>query len=265
MLYGAMNFPIRPVMEEIEALGALGFDYLELTMDPPRAHYSTIRELESEIKQALDRLGMGIVAHLPSFLFTADLTESIRRASVEEMIGCIETAAGLGAEKAVLHPSYILGLGRLVPDLSREYALESLSVMTEAAESAGVKLCIENMFPRAESRVEPDDFEEVFDRFPSLGFTLDVGHANIGGSGSRRCLAFIRRYPDRIEHVHMSDNFGKDDNHLPIGAGTVDFSKIVKALRNIGYDKTMTLEVFSRNRQYLKMSRDILADMIAEG
>jgi hypothetical protein len=39
MLYGAMNFPIRPILEELEAISGLGFDYLELAMDPPQAHY----------------------------------------------------------------------------------------------------------------------------------------------------------------------------------------------------------------------------------
>ena len=38
MLYGAMNFPIRPVLDEIQAIGSLGLDYFELAMDPPEAH-----------------------------------------------------------------------------------------------------------------------------------------------------------------------------------------------------------------------------------
>ena len=67
---------------------------------------------------------------------------------------------------------------------------------------------------------------------------------------------------DRIAHVHASDNFGKEDNHLPIGAGTVDFQKIVKGLINIGYDQTVTFEIFSRDRDYLRISREKFAGMI---
>jgi hypothetical protein len=44
MLYGGMNFPIKPVLEEIEAIAELGFDYLELAMDPPQAHYKMINQ-----------------------------------------------------------------------------------------------------------------------------------------------------------------------------------------------------------------------------
>jgi len=36
-----MNFPVKPVVEEIKMIADLGFDYLELTMDPPQAHYNT--------------------------------------------------------------------------------------------------------------------------------------------------------------------------------------------------------------------------------
>ena len=41
MRFGAMNFPVSPILQEIEAFAALGFDFLELAMDPPAAHVST--------------------------------------------------------------------------------------------------------------------------------------------------------------------------------------------------------------------------------
>ena len=39
MLYGAMNFPIKPILDEIEDIAALGFDYLEMAMDPRGAMF----------------------------------------------------------------------------------------------------------------------------------------------------------------------------------------------------------------------------------
>ena len=35
MRYGAMNFPVRPVLQELKEIANLGFDYVELVMDPP--------------------------------------------------------------------------------------------------------------------------------------------------------------------------------------------------------------------------------------
>ncbi len=105
--------------------------------------------------------------------------------------------------------------------------------------------------------VQPDDFAEVFELFPRLKMTLDTGHANIGGKGDKRNLEFIRRFPERIAHVHASDNFGKEDNHLPIGAGTVDFPKIAKELVSIGFDQTVTFEIFSRERLPENKQREV--------
>jgi sugar phosphate isomerase/epimerase len=259
MLYGAMNFPIWPVLQELEAFSELGFDYVELTMDPPQAHYKVIRDQTTELLNTLDRLDLGLVCHLPTFISTADLTDSIREASLNEVLESLEVAAILQPLKVVLHPSYITGLSLVVPGQAKQYAMRSLETIVRRAHQLGLCICIENMFPQSHSLVKPEDFVEILERFPSLNLTLDTGHAHIGETGEKRSLEFIKRFPKRIGHLHVNDNFGKEDNHLPVGAGTVDFSKIVTALREIGYNDTVTLEVFSNDRDYLKISREKIA------
>jgi len=257
MLYGAMNFPVRPVLQEVEDLLKLGFDYVELTMDPPQSHHSSLRRKKKAILSLLNDNGMAVVCHLPSFLSIADLTESIRKTSVQEIIDSLEVAAEFCPLKVVLHPPYVTGLGMLVFDQAKKYGLESLDGIVEKARSLGLTLCIENMFAKSQMLVEPDDFEDVFSVFPYLKFTLDTGHANIRSGGGRRIQEFVRRFSDRLDHIHVSDNFGKEDNHLPIGTGTVDFQGFTKSLKGIGYDGTITFEIFSRDRNYLKLSRDL--------
>jgi sugar phosphate isomerase/epimerase len=261
MLYGAMNFPVRPVLKEIDSIAELKFDYLELTMDPPQAHYKMIQEEKENIIRALARHKMKILCHLPSFLSTADLTPSIREASLDEVLNSLDVAAELGCLKVVLHPSYMLGLSIFVMEKAREYAIESLDAIMKKANELGLIICLENLFPRAHSLVEPDDFAEIFGNFPKLKLTLDTGHAHIGDKDGRRALNFIKRFPDRISHIHASDNLGEEDNHLPVGAGTVNFPEIVKAIKEIGYDDTITLEVFSKDRDYLRISREKLEAM----
>jgi len=258
-----MNFPVKPFMSELELIVELGFDYLELTMDPPQAHHSLIREHAARLVKSLQRYHMGLVCHLPSFLSIADLTKSIRDASVKEMTDSLVVASEVGAIKVVVHPWYITGLGALVADQAKQYGLEGMEAIVEKADELGLTLCLENMFQEAGSLVDPDDFVEVLERFPTLKLTLDVGHAHIGRNRKYRSLEFIEKFSDRICHIHASDNSGKEDSHLPIGAGNIDFRKIVKALKKIGYDQTMTLEVFSRDKGYLKNSRDKLSTLVA--
>lgn len=263
MLYGAMNFPINPVLDELDAIADLGFDYMELTMDPTQAHYSTIREKEKTLIKALERHRLALVCHLPTFVSTADITKRIREVSVNEVLESLQTAADLNSLKVVLHPGHIRGLGVYVKDLAKAYMLESLEAIVSRADQLKLPVCLENMFPAANSLIEPDDFSDALEQFPTLKLTLDTGHANIEDRGEERILGFINRFGNRIDHIHASDNLGREDNHLPIGTGTVDFPTIVSALKGIGYDNTITLEIFSRDRDYLSISRDKLAAMFA--
>ena len=264
MLYGAMNSPLHPILDELEVIAKLGFDYLELAMDPPHAHYRVIREQKRKLLNAFERLDMRPICHLPTFLSTADITESLREASIREMLMSLRVAFDLKPLKVVVHPSFIQGLGIMMTDQAKIYAMEALQRIMYEADRSAIPVCIENLFPRSLSLVEPDDFIAVFTRFPAAKLALDTGHANIGGRGCERTLAFIEKYSDRIGHLHASDNSGREDEHLPIGVGSINFQNIIKALKVIGYNSTVTLEVFSQDRDYLRISREKLAEMFLQ-
>lgn len=256
MQFGAMNFPVVPLLDEIDTFSRLGFDYLELTMDPPMAHHGILASNKSAITRALKTYNMGLVCHLPTFVTTADLTESLRKASIREMHDSLAVAAELGAGKVVLHPSMAGGMGAFVLHVVKGYAFEFLSEMVEAADRLGVTICLENMFPRNRLGVEPDDFKEIFEAFPDLKMTLDTGHANIDDCRGRRLKTFVDDFGPRICHLHISDNKGQGDDHLAVGQGTIKFADLVRRLQRAGYDKTITLEVFDTNREMLVASRE---------
>jgi sugar phosphate isomerase/epimerase len=256
MQFGAMNFPVSPVLDEIHAFARLGFDYLELAMDPPMAHHSILASSQKAIVQALKANGLGLVCHLPTFVSTADLTESLRRASVVEMHRSMAVAADLGARKVVLHPSMAGGMGAYVLDRVKGYAFEFLSEMVAMAHRLGITICLENMFPRNRLGVEPNDFIEFFDAFPDLKMTLDTGHANIDDRRGRRLKALADQFGPRIGHLHISDNQGRVDDHLAVGQGSINFADLVRRLKKAGFDDTVTLEVFDTNRDMLVASRE---------
>jgi len=264
MQYGAMNLPLNPVLREIELFSDMGFDYLELTMDAPLGHYTVIRKQKKEILQSLADHNMGLICHLPTFVYTADLTESIRRVSLEEMLASVETAAELSPSKTVLHPGMISGLGMIAKDTARKYAMESLCAAVRKADETGLFLCLENMPPATGLFTEPDELSEILNLFPSHGMTLDVGHAHIKEEGKNRTKEFFRQAGKRIRHLHVSDNKGKRDDHFPVGKGTVDFAEIIRELKKIGYAETVTLEIFTKDRGDLVQSRETFAAMLAE-
>jgi sugar phosphate isomerase/epimerase len=133
--------------------------------------------------------------------------------------------------------------------------MDSLAGFVDAASTLDIPLCIENMFPAYGDWYTPNSFQDIFDRFPALRMTLDTGHANISHPDNGRLRKLVEKYADRIDHIHISDNSGKADEHLPVGAGTVDFQWLAGRLNEMGYDSTVTLEVFSEDRQLVKESK----------
>lgn len=265
MQFGAMNFPILPVEEEIQAIGALGLDYLELAMDPPRAHHTQLRSRKKALLKQLKASNLGLICHLPTFVQLADLTAGLRQASLEEVLGALETAADLGARKVVLHPGYISGLGGYVLNQVKALAMESLAAVYARSQALGLTVCVENLFPRFSPFVTPEDFAPVFEAFPGLRLILDLAHAFIGVRSSARCLDFLDRFGDRLAHLHVSDNQGQRDDHLPLGSGCLPLKTIFRSLKKTGYDDTCTLEVFVEDRRALVKSRDKLIALLSGG
>lgn len=259
MRYGAMNFPVKPVVAEIEKIAALGFDYVELAMDPPQAHYRQLLHQRRQIRTLLDEKGLGLVCHMPTFVSTADLTDSIRAASIEEVIGSLDAAAELGASKVTLHPSAVMGMASLVMDAAMARAHDAIERFAAHAAVLDLTLCLENMFPRVSPYIEAPQFEALLNEFPGLQLTFDAAHAHIGDLAGRRLKAFLDRCGKRIGHVHLSDNDGYGDSHLTLGAGSLPLTMILKRLAALGYDDTITLEIFSEDEEELAASRRMLA------
>jgi sugar phosphate isomerase/epimerase len=106
-----------------------------------------------------------------------------------------------------------------------------------------------------------DEFKYIIDNVNSLFVHLDIPHAFTSG-GMKSVIDYIYTFKDKIIHVHWHDNHGNRDEHLPIGAGLIDHQKAFEALKNVNYDSTITLEVFT-NSNDAKSSADKLRMMCA--
>jgi len=73
-------------------------------------------------------------------------------------------------------------------------------------------------------------------------------------------FGYISTFRDKIIHIHWHDNHGRTDEHLPIGDGLINHKNIIKALKSIEYNRTITLEVFTNNND-AKTSADNLRIM----
>jgi len=255
MKFGAMNNPLKPIIEEIKFIGKSDFDFIELTVEAPL----TIKKLlqnKKKIMNILSSYKLEIMAHAPCFVYTADFYESIRKASQKEILDSLDLVHDFGIKKVVIHPSYIHGLGKHLDEKGKEevkkIGYEFLSKLYEKANGLDIILCLENMMPEGRWLFDPEEFKPILKDFKKMKLTLDIGHANI--TGKNISLRFIELFGKRIGHIHISDNFGLRDNHLPLGCGRIHFEKIFSALKKTGYNDSMTLEIFSKDTDYLVLS-----------
>ena len=251
MQIGAMNNPAREILAEMKWMAAMGLDFIDLTLEPPNA--APWRIDPAEIRAALTDLNLGVVGHTAFYLPFSCTFESIRRAAVEESKRCIEIFSKVGAKWMNLHPD------RHAPFHPRHFVIEqnvkSVRELLPTARDCGVGLMIENVPGEFNSRTQ---LGEMLDVVPELGLHLDIGHCNLQVV-SNTATDIITTYGPRIKHVHIHDNKGGyADLHLPLGTGNLDFISPLKALQAWGYYGTITLEVFSEDRQFLSYSRDVL-------
>jgi len=248
---GAMNNPGRDCVDEIRWIGSHGFDFLDLTLEPPRARPEDVDP--TRIAESCAQHGLSIVGHTSPFLPIGSAYATVREAALREHIRALDVFAQLGVRKVTLHVDHRRGAESV--DDNVQTNLWSFARFAKEASDRGMIPMLEQF---GEQFAKVENLRRIFDGVPELRFHLDVAHANLWRAANY-ADELLDAFGDRLAHVHVSDNVGgKDDLHLPLGAGNIRWGRMLKLLRRCGYDDTITVEVFSSDRRYLLHSRDRL-------
>lgn len=256
MKIGMMNNPQISLPKEIKKAAYYKFDFMDLTLEPPRA--SSWKIDVNRIMEMLMMHKIPIVGHTAYYLPVSHVYEKVQNASIEELKHDIATFNTLGAKKVTLHYNFFNPIQFFQErDIIRVWS-RALSALVPFAGKQGIQLVLEHFV--IDSRTFTI-FDELFRQFEPLGFHLDVGHANLGAEIN--CTQkLLERYGNRLSHVHMSDNKGgSSDLHLPLYCGTINWEEIIRMLKAAKYNGTITLEVFTNRLEYLLLSRDILRNL----
>jgi sugar phosphate isomerase/epimerase len=247
-----MNFPGRSVLKEIHRIAEDGFDFVDLTLEPPAAWLPDGKE----VGRLAGDLGLKMVGHTAWHLPIASPFPEIKEQAREMFRRALDCFSDAGVKLVNVHPD------QRVPIHNRKQVVEmnadAITLLAQDAAQRGITLMVENL---DRMFADVDALRGLLDAVPDLSFHLDVAHANLrlGLGGQNRTPELLSAFGDRLAHVHLSDNRGGDqDLHLPLGAGMIDWKKMIGALKASGYDDTITLEVFSRERDYLRLSHRLL-------
>lgn len=198
-------------------------------------------------------LDNGIVcnqSHAPFPTYVPEICSFMKRA--------IECTAEAGGNICIIHP-----MNSESPERNAEMYFELLPF----AKEHGVKIATENMWNWNNEKDEaafaacatPESFNAHLDAVNDDFFVacLDIGHAEMKGLGTS-AEEMILKLGNRLQALHIHDNDRWHDNHQIPFSMDIDFVKIVKALRKIGYNGYFTLEA----DRYLD---DLAEDCIAQG
>jgi sugar phosphate isomerase/epimerase len=253
MRMGLMNNPNRDPLDEIRRACDLGFGFIDLTIEPPRARAGDIDP--DAVRRALSGCGLGIVGHTAFYLPIGSPFDRIAAAAEEELAAAIRALAACGAPTVAIHPQ-----GKLDGLVGRDEIIarhvDSLERLGALAHGFGVRAILENV-PHPIFN-DPETLGALFEAVPGLGLLLDVAHAWLRGRSG--LAALLGAFSERLAHVHASDNFGLRDDHTALGAGTIDWPCTVQMLKGAGFDGGITLEVCTDDDRYLALSRDKLRE-----
>ena len=254
MQVGAMNNPARSLDAEVRRIADNGFDFIDVTLEPPQAWPITGKAL----RRILSSAEIPAVGHTAYYLPLATPFPDIRRRALVVFERVFDVFSEAGVRLVNVHPGTA---PRLIPwrDVQKWNA-EAIALLTRKASALGLRLMVENL-PAVYT--DAADFDEIFAAAPDAAFHLDVGHANIGPRHGEpnRCGTLLKAFGRRLAHVHVHDNLGAQDLHLPVGSGTTDWQFVVSTLKAAGWDGTVTAEVFSPYPELVQQSRTLWLEL----
>src|SRR6516225_296562 len=241
--------------EAVRRLARIGYAGVEVMADVPHAWPAFLLE---EQKQALrDALAANhlAVSNVNAFMMNAiadsrqrywhpswiEPDQHYRQIRIDHTIRSLSLARELGAPCITTEPG-----GPLEPSGSWSSALrlfvEVLKPVIEHAEKVGVLLLIE---PEPGLLIEKaDQFLELMQHIdsPAVGLNFDIGHFYCVSDDPAATVLKLARY---IRHFHLEDIAStRVHHHLVPGEGAIDFAATFRAIRQIGYDGWVAVELY---------------------
>ncbi|CAN5762540.1 sugar phosphate isomerase/epimerase [soil metagenome] len=216
----------------------LGLAFIELAHDlheiaPGLQDPARINELRTST-------GIGVTVHLSYVdLNLASLIPAARRTSVERTQRGLEFAHAVEATCGVLHT----GLSYLEHPQAAALVASALDASLAELEGSSVPIALENLCLTTFDYVRgPRHLHELTTRH-GLRNTVDFGHAHV--EATRKGGSLIGEYLDLlgadVVHLHVHNNHGGADDHLPTTQGTIEYAHHIDFLRT--FEGTVCLEI----------------------
>ncbi len=248
--FGMIVHPLKDVIKESEQIAKHGLDYVEIAVEEPFNLPVSLYSRRSDFQKLIKEYGVFFVAHAPWNTEFGSSYDDVRNGWIDFSKEMIKISPDIGINKINFHA--FTHLPQVKDDKVRRQTIgnciESFGEIVKFAERKNVQIVLENLDGK-EQLEKIDDIKEIVDNVKGLGVCCDIGHSFVTG-GMNYIKNFLNTFSENLHHVHMHDNNGEGDEHLPLGKGSINFDMVARILKKINYNETITFEIFrSQNRK----------------
>ncbi len=224
--------------DTLQQLPEQGSSHLELMMDG--VAWDSFEQRQEELLSVIRSFPVTCSLHTPCWdVNMAAENRHVRDAGLQSALDALEFAARLGCTHLVVHPGFCQ---TPVFDRSKaqHHARQALEILCRRAGETGVRLAVENVGYGGTCLYNYPEFSSLLDRLGSeVGYLLDVGHAVLNGWDP---VAATRHLAPRLLALHLHDNDGVTDSHLPIGQGTIPWDALWEEVARLPHSVNLILE-----------------------
>jgi sugar phosphate isomerase/epimerase len=231
-----VNLPLRMIEDYMDK-------YLEAGLNPEFGIDSTVLDSVSQeklesISEKFKNKKLSVTAHGPFFDLNPVSTDvKIKEISRKRIYDAVNYAEILNASSIVIHPGYDYRRHDFLRDEWVEKSCEFYYELASFAFDKNITVLLENVYERTPEEILP--LLEAVNKKKG-GFCFDTGHHF--AFGTDRLESWLEKTGKFIREIHLHDNDGKNDLHLPPGKGGINFAPLINFL-NVNKGRiTITLE-----------------------
>lgn len=247
--YGTNGLADHRLPEALALLGELGYDGVALTLD---VHHldpfaPDVAQDVAAVRALLDRHGLGVVIETggryvldPRRKHRPTLLGDGRDRRLDLLHRAIDIGADLDAE-AVSFWSGALPDG-VPPTVAWDRLVAACRELLDHARGRGVQLALEPEPGMLVAHIAGyERLAAALGGDPRFGITLDLGHCKC--LEERPVPDCVRAVAARLVNVQIEDMVRGVHEHLPLGDGDIEFPPVLAALREVGYDGLVGVEL----------------------
>lgn len=222
------------VMEDTQKQEEIAADYRTIKKTFAKEHYNDILEDERFSQKVFEKDTMH-GAFLDVTIHSDD--PLIRDASMLRVRQSMEIAKNMGLKGVVFHTGRLAGF-RAAGYLQNWRDRNEAFFRELACEYPAQQIYMENMFDEA-----PDVLAGLAEKMrdvENFGICLDYAHAMLSKCPGRE---WIEALASDIRHIHINDNDLRNDLHLAVGSGTLDWQEFDSLVRQYQVEAPVLVEV----------------------